>query len=267
MVILQDPSQISHIYDEYKTHPNFFPIIGCVLEGIQTGIVVADAEDSPSNIAVIHAFGFAQLIRSTEDAKCWNFIADLLSSPIVINDQALPKVRFYCASNDMISQVEALPNVSIMSGQRIRYTNISGRDHVDDVNSVQDGDHLLINNDLALDVDSRFWNKASDFYSKGYACLIKRDDLIASVCYSAATSNNVAEIDVATHPSQRNKGLAKKVVLGFIANCHENDIEPVWDCYANNIGSVKTAVSVGFEESYRYDFLIITIKYISIAST
>ncbi len=69
--------------------------------------------------------------------------------------------------------------------------------------------------------------------------------------------NGVAEIDVATLPDFRMKGFAKLVVGRFVDYCLDNGITANWDCFEDNLGSLKTAEHLGFKFIRSYNFLSI----------
>ena len=109
-----------------------------------------------------------------------------------------------------------------------------------------------------LAIESKFWKSAADFLQNGFGFIVFSDTGDAvSVCYSACVAAGVAEIDVATLPAFQQKGLAKEVVHKFVCHCVANNLIANWDCFEENVGSIKTAVSLGFENEFSYKFLSI----------
>ena len=109
-----------------------------------------------------------------------------------------------------------------------------------------------------LALEGKFWKSAADFTHNGFGFVVftKAGDPV-SICYSACVANKVAEIDVATLPGFQQKGLAKEVVYKFVNHCLANNMIANWDCFEENMGSIKTAMSVGFENVFSYEFLSI----------
>ena len=61
-------------------------------------------------------------------------------------------------------------------------------------------------------------------------------------------NDKFAMIGINTLPEYRKKGYAKTLVSAIIASILKQDKFPLWSCAEGNIGSVKTALSVGFEK-------------------
>jgi RimJ/RimL family protein N-acetyltransferase len=95
-------------------------------------------------------------------------------------------------------------------------------------------------------VATRFWRTPDDFLVRSHAQVVRRAGQIAAVCYAAATGGGRAEVDVVTDPEFRRQGLGRQAVVGFMSACAGAGLEPVWDCFTNNLPSVRTALSLGF---------------------
>ncbi|MFN9581904.1 MAG: GNAT family N-acetyltransferase [Bacteroidota bacterium] len=76
------------------------------------------------------------------------------------------------------------------------------------------------------------------------------------MCYSAENDHR-AEVDIYTFEQYRGKNLAKIAASAFIMKCKINNIIPNWDCFADNIASVKIAQSLGFKITDEYTLLSI----------
>jgi predicted GNAT family acetyltransferase len=77
---------------------------------------------------------------------------------------------------------------------------------------------------------------------------------VVSLCYAAAVADGLAEVDVATDPEFRERGLAGVVTRQFIRECLSRGVAPTWDCFEYNAGSMKLARKIGFVEMRRYPF-------------
>ena len=115
----------------------------------------------------------------------------------------------------------------------------------------------IIDNIFGLNINNRFWSSYDDAIHNSEGIAYKLNNDFVSTCYAAVISDNKAEIDVYTNPNYRKQGFAKKVTEYFLIQCLDKNIEPVWDCYSNNIASVNLAISLGFEKEYSYPFIII----------
>jgi RimJ/RimL family protein N-acetyltransferase len=70
-------------------------------------------------------------------------------------------------------------------------------------------------------------------------------------------ANNLAEVDIVTLPNYRGMGLAKAATEAFIEQSIQQNIKANWDCFEENVASLKTAQSLGFEPIQTYWFLSI----------
>ena len=252
---------LNNIFLKYKNSNNFFPLIGAVLERKQMGSVYVDKVINPKIVLVVHKFRFAQIISENSSNEVWSMICNVIDNQKDYKGNNFNKIRFYCANPDFISYVGNLNKYNFQVGERFRFLS---NEHLE-IDGVEDfqlskNDVELLNKQYQIQTGSRFWNNNEDFLRNSYSYCVKEGNIIKSICYAAAVSNNKAEIDVATHIRFRKKGFAKEAVLGFLKLCSSRGIVPLWDCYENNIASVQTAISIGFKKYFSYHFLIISSK-------
>jgi RimJ/RimL family protein N-acetyltransferase len=258
MLLVNDITLLTTIFDNYKKSKFFFPLIGAVLEGKQSGNVYVDNEKYPETILVVHKFLFAQIISENPTKEVWEKVCSVIDSGTDFNGDDYNKIRFYCANDGFIDYLNKINKYNCQVGERARFfpsENWVFEKINDSVIEIEDVD--LINEQHHLDLGNRFWNSNRDFLQNSNPFYVKDLNIIKSVCYAAAVSDNKAEIDVATHDNYRKMGYAKEAVKGFVETCGKNNIVPLWDCYVNNIPSMNTAKSIGFKEHFRYQFLIL----------
>jgi hypothetical protein len=115
----------------------------------------------------------------------------------------------------------------------------------------------ILESHFALSLTSRFWASVDDFCKNSFGCVVRHSNDFTSICYAAAVSNNIAEIDVATKPDYKKMGFAKIAAISFIEECSQRKIIPNWDCYLNNLPSYKLATSLGFNIINKYPLFTI----------
>lgn len=89
---------------------------------------------------------------------------------------------------------------------------------------------------------------------KGYA--LCQGSQIISEAYIAFHGRNCAEIIAITHPDYRRQNAAAQVTSYLVEECKTKGLIPMWSCNADNIGSLKTALKIGFVIE-RYDMQMI----------
>ena len=257
---MEEP-ELNIIFKTYCKSVDFFPLIGSVLEQKQEGDVFFDQKSGA--VLVIHKSRFAQILFCNNTIEEFQFIYNTIINENDYCGHPFDKIRFYNASDGLIEFFTHEQNYfSHQVGERVRFypKNIYQIVKLKEVIDAKKEVLSSLNKDHDLNVSNRFWKSEIDFLENSLSKCIIEKNVVLSICYSAATSNNKAEIDVSTHINHRNKGLALKVCLSFVKLCNEKNIIPVWDCYANNIGSMKTARSINFQEFRRYNFLILSKK-------
>lgn len=229
-----------------------FPITDAVLEGKQEGKIFNLGNSS----FVLHKSGFGSILN-TEELPLDTFL-ELIAS------NELPQYfHIYDASKslmDYLSTKSDLVNVKVRERQTLQYTH-SNELVVDlPVNcsilkTSEFNKHIA--EKFPLDLFHRFWSEEQDFIENSMAVTLKVQEEIVSICYSAAVSNGISEIDVYTSENRRGKGYASLTASVFINNCISESIIPNWDCFKENTSSLKTALSLGFENTKEYKLLSI----------
>lgn len=242
---LLKPKQLSAAASLYGQSSEFFPIIGAVLNGQQDGWVYADDAASPRSVYVEHKFGFSQFFGNME-----TYGERFLFDRFIINkDFYAPKIRLYGATVPAWLDEDAYRQFR-SERQRFKLGHKTDIDPASDdrveVRALNSADIVLVEK---LGILSRFWQSDQEFVDNANAFVAMVEGELAAICYAAAISNGAAEIDVMTLDTFRNRGFAKMVVSAFVKRCAILDIEPLWDCFTNNSGSVNTATACGFVNS------------------
>lgn len=243
-----DESGRAQAFALYLREEPFFPLVGAVLLGEQDGLVLADDPDAPRQVYVEHGFGFAQVFGRPgldfERSLARYLIADRLF--------ACPKVRLYAPHPPAFLEDPAcLP----LRAWRQRF--ILDKEALDSqppwlqtTESAPRAVEVTAENvdvvERAFGVVSRFWRSAEDFVRKARASLVLDGGEPAAICYAAAQAAGKVEIDVLTLPRYRRRGLGLLAVADFSRRCFEASLQPLWDCFTNNTGSMQLSRAAGF---------------------
>lgn len=232
-----------------------FPLIKSVINLLQDGNIYSEGD----TFFIVHKAGFSYLIdRGNIDySTLLNFLLQSRDMPDYFH--------IYDPPPGLVAECIANPeNVKIKLRKRIQLRFLDSqltfkKDYSSDY-SLKKIDYTNLKNlkEFNLSLEKRFWKSESDFLSNGFGYTVNNKfGLPVSICYSACISDYIAEIDVATLPEWREKGLAKLVVSRFVRHCLENDLRVNWDCFQDNLTSLRTAERVGFKHVFSYDFLSI----------
>ena len=258
MIVELAPDNLSKVMGLYRSSEFRFPLISAVLEGKQRGQVFADDENNPQSAIVINNFGFMFYVgRTNPDFNV--SLSELFESTGRIKRSYLlwytpPATWQEKLSN--LGQERARVRERIrfeFRGDRTRYLNeaiVSPPGF--EVRNLE-GELIPQTKKLGVNIEG-FWSSAEDLEKNGVSFCIVKGDEVVSVCYAAAISEGLAEVDVATDETFRGRGLAEIVSRHFIRECLIREITPTWDCFAYNTGSLRLATRLGFRELVRYPF-------------
>jgi GNAT superfamily N-acetyltransferase len=212
----------------------YFPIIISVIEKQQRGYILKKDE----TYIIIHKFGFAYILGKDID-----YVKFLNEVSIKLNEY-VPIIRLYDPMN-------RLNNINKFNkNERVKYIFPLDNIDLDKVHlySVANFNHCDY---FDLELESRFWDNCIDFRTKSLGVV---DSFFNGICYAAAITDLYAEVDIFVNDNARRKGIAEKLVKKFISECINNKIKPVWDCYTNNLPSVRLADKIGFNKLFVYNY-------------
>ena len=244
-----DNTHYGDLFGLYKRQAFFFPLIGAVLLNEQDGVVFVDNLVKPSAIYVEHAFGFAQIFGTPSK----QFELDL-ENYLLLDKQFKPdKIRLYTPYNPAFlndkkwaslrsyrQRFILMPDAPFLEQRTIKR-------HEADIETVAIDGQNIIEVDRVFGVVNRFWRNPEDFIDQAKATVMLYCGQMASICYAAAEADGRVEIDVLTLPQFRALGIGKLAVDLFFEKCKENSLQPLWDCFTNNAGSMRLAESAGFK--------------------
>ena len=132
--------------------------------------------------------------------------------------------------------------------------------------SIPDNKYLIHRTDKGMFEDMNgsvvpkyFWEDAEQFHKQGIGFSLFFEDNLASTAYSAFITKTQLEIGIETNQNNRGKGFAILTCASLIDYCIDHNLEPVWSCKLENIGSYLLAQKLGFEPtSYRPFYRLIS---------
>lgn len=112
---------------------------------------------------------------------------------------------------------------------------------------------VLFDEELYKQAMEETWSKefcetflsADDYLARGFGYAVTKDGKLVSGTSTMTVYDGGAEVQVATHPEYRRKGLAMVCASAFVLECQKRKIRPCWDA-ANKI-SKKMALALGYE--------------------
>jgi GNAT superfamily N-acetyltransferase len=236
-------------------------LIGAVLLDEQNGEVYADHPAAPRQVYVEHGFGFAHIFGDTNPE-----LEVALRKFLLLDKQfTATKVRLYTTDVPLFLRG---PECDLLRSERQRFvldpasprylescrqisTSKIATTAVTPGNVGEIEDHF--------GVVGRFWRSPEEFVVKSFGHVAWIDGKPAAICYAAAVFSGHAEVDVLTLPEYRRMGLGKYVVTLFSRNCLDHGLQPVWDCFTNNSGSMALSQSAGFvSHGLPYEFFTLT---------
>ena len=104
---------------------------------------------------------------------------------------------------------------------------------------------------VAEEIES-MWNSLDDFFANGFGfCSVYHDEIVCW-CTAEYVSDTMCGIGIETVRKYQNQGYATVTTSAFVEHCISMNITPHWDCWSDNIPSVKVAEKVGFTNLLQY---------------
>ncbi len=239
---------VKKIYDE---HILYFPIITSVVNQFQGGYILNKNE----LYLIVHKFGFSYILNSGRNTSKKDYFNFFEEAKIKLKDK-VKVIRLY-------DPLSSLREINIVA-------NISNRIKLfyeDDISYEQTNSYKFLKDTKFDDKDlfglqlcSRFWNNCLSFLKNSYACLYIKNSEVEGICYSAAVSEQFAEIDIYVNTLSRGQNIGLNLVRMYIYNLKLENLVPLWDCYANNLASYNLAKRIGFKVKFEYDFYNIKVS-------
>lgn len=233
----------------YEKNEYFFPLIAAVLDDSQNGKIFVDDRYSPREAYVEHSFGFAQIFGESVH----NFEQKLKTYFFTDKNLTPQKIRLYTPilpgffQNDNYASLRSERQRFFLNyndfGQKCAQTPHTGG------TCAQIAAGNLPEIERAFNLAARFWPDFDSFVNNSLAQIVYCGENPASICYAAALANGKAEIDILTLPEYRGRGYGLQAAMAFIKKCLQNGMEPLWDCFTNNQGSMALAKRLGFAAS------------------
>lgn len=99
------------------------------------------------------------------------------------------------------------------------------------------------------------WDSVRHFVEKGFGFCVTSEEEIVCWCTAEYVSSGKCGIGVETVEKHRTRGFATLATKNFVQHCLEKGITPHWDCWTDNVPSVKVAEKIGFNRIADYAVL------------
>ncbi len=102
--------------------------------------------------------------------------------------------------------------------------------------------------DLAAEICST-WRSLDDYLENGCGASLtaQHGTRLVSACFAAFVAGGAAEASVLTQPTYRRRGLATLTAAGFVEESLRHNLRPSWECFSDNLPSLKLAENLGFK--------------------
>lgn len=254
---------------EHFASPFSYFVIESIIEGNTAADVYVDALECPT-ITIVWDTKYSILCGGKSDSttllKAIQFIKDYILTETIRKDRGATKVLF---ENDewrkalLEAMEEWNPNAYPRSVYRHSLECIPNPAHggleadIKQINLEMLHDENLGNVQGLVEELKQMWGTPENFLSGGFGFCAVEDNAIAAWCTGEYFSKNWCGIGVETYEGYQQKGLATALTIRILKHCKEEGKVPHWDCWKNNLPSVKTAEKTGFEKLADYDIVFL----------
>ena len=239
---------MENLYNQIKPK---FPLIAAVIEGRQKGTILKNDPTNPTHAFVINKFGFCQEFYTQFDASFFTKITNLVQAREYV------KLRMYAPTGEM---EQFLNNVDFADkSERIQFTYVGNPGETLELAPCFEIRKLSRNDLLKANLKSvfidRYWNDDDDFFENAmpFGAFVNSQTLVG-MCYTAGIGMNTVEFDIFVDKEKQRQKLGEALAQKFIRCCQSHRLSPSWDCYTNNMASLRLAEKVGFKETVTYVF-------------
>ena len=102
------------------------------------------------------------------------------------------------------------------------------------------------------------WGGYDRFVESGFGFIALIDGEPVAAISTFSLGHGEAEIDIATHPDYRRRGLATLLGCAYVCHCLDRDLTPSWTTNYGNLGSAATARRLGFVDRFALPCFTIT---------
>ena len=240
-----------------------FPLIHAVCLQQQSGFIFVDQQVEPTVVFVTNKAGFSYLYVKDGIAIDHNALLDFLAA----SKDVCQYIHIYepPAITDLLSAMQAEQyGYKLRDRMQLKFRQASVSIPVANIpvtNEEISKENIHEIRAMGFDAINLFWGSEEHFLSGGYGILLKNEaGKPICICYSACVADKVAEVDIYTVPEYQNKGLAKYATALFVDRGISKGIIPNWDCFEDNVPSLKTAMNIGFEVTRKYKYLSVYFK-------
>jgi len=222
-----------------------------IVENRQQGRIFVDDPDNPQTALFWHYCGISVIAGRTDNDDFNHVLQNLLCRNYEENQR-----RFVLYVNDdswnscVISLLCDCTEVTVKKRFRFRFNRASFDKRAFSV----PGGYTLreIDTDIISRLEGRIipsysWHSSEAFLSDGRGYCLMDGDVIACNSFSSGIGNGMIDIGIETMEPYRRKGVAAPTASVMVTYCLNNGFVPSWGCDADNIGSARTAQSLGFE--------------------
>ena len=222
-----------------------------VAEGFQTGEIFVDDVIQPKAAFFWHYCGFGY-ISGEPDNEFLGEISGLMSAKdkgrrlvLILNEQEI--IRFFRDKD-----------VSINTRVEYSYTGTVSKP----VNYDSDRFQIKpVDSDNIFEIRGRIvpsfsWDSNEHFLEKGFGYAAFEGDDFCGVAFSSAVSSEEVDIGVETAEKYRGNGIASALSATMRDHIIRIGKKPVWAHAGSNLGSMHTALGLGFEEVRRNTVII-----------
>jgi GNAT superfamily N-acetyltransferase len=236
--------------------PAAFPLIRAVLCGHQRGTLLTSSQDNSTSAIAITQFGFMQQLGHSTDSVFNKEFEQVLQNA----HSGLPRYLLWYAPSSRWQRWLEKNATQVNRRNRIRW-KFGGLPLARIGRSLSPSLRILPitaewleqSTPLGMNIGSRFWHCTEDFLHHGFGvCIVDQANQVIAAAYTACIVDGIAEVDIGVLPDWRHQGLGYFLGRALIEQCLTHGVQPSWDCFETNLGSMNLADSLGFNPSQTY---------------
>ncbi len=239
-------------------------VVDGIISGITTGQIWADDAAAPS-VALMWESWSIYIAGNPESPKTIDKLRQLYMTEIAPQALAQDNKEFKLVYTPETWSSKAASIFGPLTEQNLPRRTYCSIDNLptSDTSPLAEGfklrqiDAALLNSDLTHLDELKAeilggWPSLEVFLARGFGFAMLTQTAVICWCTAEYLSNKKCGIGIETVEGYGQKGIATRVASAFVQHALAREIKPYWDCWENNIASVRVAEKVGFANPHYY---------------
>jgi len=234
-----------------------------VISGHTDGKIYVDSLENPQTFYIIHPYGMTYLCGDSHNEAFQAALYDYFTQ------RSFPRKKaewLQAFPRDWDGFMDSLVEEGIvLLSRRLNFTFNADKFH-QVYQQIEPSPYQVISTPTEMlfeisgtVVPKDYWKTPEQFAAIAKAFTVMVDGKPASTAFTSARHDDKLEIGIETKSEYYGKGLGYLACAKLVEYCLDNQLEPIWSCRFDNVGSIKLSQKLGFVETLNMPYYYIPV--------